>query len=593
MQDRATAGSLVWVTVAVLGLVVAGCGGASQPGSTSGPSGAPAGGALVVSVRTEPQSFNPFMKRDSPTDLLSTFVNAKLVRINRATAELEPWLAERWTRSDDGRRYVLSLRADARFSDGQPFSAEDVLFTFRVLYDERTGNVLADALKPGGRPLQVEALDPHTVAVTFPEPFAPGLRLLDILPMLPRHRLEPALKAGTFGQAWGLGTPLDQIVGLGPFTLAEYVPGQRTVLTRNPHYFRTDAEGRRLPYLDRITIDVITDQNTELLRLESGALDVTSSEVRPEDYAPLKRAAAAGRVQLLDLGVGYDVNSLWINLTPGGLAGHAAGDQRAEARAAWIQRDELRQAISLAVSRQVFNDTVYLGAGVPVFGPITPANKKWFSPAVPEIPHDPARARALLASLGLTDRDGDGLLEDRLGQRARVTLLTQKGRTALERGAAVIRDEVAKVGLGIDVVTLDGAALIQRFLSGKDFDAVFFSVSTSDTDPALNADFWMSTGYAHVWRLHQKQPATPWEARIDALMGQQMRTFDEAARKAAFDEVQTIFARHLPIVHFVAPKVFVVASARVANLSPALSRPQLLWSPDTLAVRSSPSARLH
>ena len=147
----------------------------------------------------------------------------------------------------------------------------------------------------------------------------------------------------------------------------------------------------------------------------------------------------------------------WINLKPGAFAG--------DPRAPWLQRDELRQAISLAVDRQAFADTVYLGAAVPVFGPITPANKKWYSPELPQPPHDPARARALLASIGLTDRNGDGLLEDAPDRPARFTLLTQKGQTALERGAAVIRDELKKIGLTVDVVTLDGNALVERFVT--------------------------------------------------------------------------------------------------------------------------------
>jgi peptide/nickel transport system substrate-binding protein len=551
------------------------------PATTTSPG---SGGALVVSVRTEPQSFNPFTRRDSTTDLISTFTHARLVRINRATSDLEPWLAERWARSDDGLSYTLTLRPDVTFGDGRPFTAADVVFTFETLYGEPSAHALADALKPGGKPLAVQAVDPRTVVITFPAPFAPGLRLLDMLPMLPKHRLEAARREGRFQEAWGLGTPLDDITGLGPFTVAEYVPGQRTVLARNPRYFRKGDRGEALPYLDRVTVEVVSDQNAELLRLESGNLDVTSSEVRPEDFAPLKRAADARRVQLLDLGVGYDVNGFWINLTPGGLAGQGPGGAP-DARAAWVQRQELRRAISYGVSRQAFADVVYLGAGVPVFGPVTPANRQWFSPAVPETPYDRDRARELLASLGLVDRDGDGLLDDPQGRTARLTLLTQKGRTALERGAAVIRDEMAKVGLTIDVVTLDGAALIQKFLSGRDVDAVFFSVLMSDTDPAMNADFWMSSGYAHVWRLHQQEPATDWERQIDDLMRRQMTSFDPAERKAAFDQVQRVFAEHLPMVHFVAPRVFVAMSARVANVTPALSRPQLLWSPDTIAVR--------
>ena len=355
------------------------------------------------------------------------------------------------------------------------------------------------------------------------------------------------------------------------------MPGQRTVLVRNPRYFRKADDGTQLPYLDRVVVEVVPDQNAELLRIEAGEIDLTASEVRAEDYSPLKRAAEAGKIQLLDLGVAYDADSFWINLRPGAFA--------KDPRAAWLQRDELRQAISLAVDRQRFADIVYLGAGVPAFGPVTPANKKWFNASLPQTPHDPGRARSLLASIGLVDRNADGRLEDASGAPARFTLMTQKGRTLLERGAAIIKEELAKVGLTVDVVGLDGAALVQRFVGTRDYDAVYFSILTSDTDPAVSPDFWMSSGSAHVWNLSQPKPATEWEARIDALMDRQIHTPDEAERKRLFDEVQQIFAEHLPIVHFVAPKVYVAAASRVLNVTPAVSRPQLLWSPDTIAVR--------
>jgi peptide/nickel transport system substrate-binding protein len=539
-----------------------------------------AGGDLVISVRTEPASFNRHRSRESTTDLVSLLTQAKLVRINRSTQEVEPWLAESWTRSDDGLRYTLKLRPNVTFSDGHPFSADDVLFSFAVVYDKRTASNLMDSLKANGKPLQVAAADPLTVVVTFPQPFGPGVRILDNLPIFPRHKLEAALNAGTFATAWGLQTPPSDMAGLGPFVMAEYVPGQRIVFTRNPHFFMKDVNGAPLPHLARVIVEVNRDQNAQLLRLDAGQIDMTDAEMRPEDYAPLRRAADAGRVQLLDLGVAYDADSFWINLKPGVFAN--------DPRAAWLQRDELRQAISLGVDRRVFADTVYLGAGVPVYGPITPANTKWYSADLTRPAYDPARAKALLASIGLTDRNGDGLLEDARNQPVRFTLLTQKGRTALERGSAVIRDELKKIGVTVDVVPLDAGALISRFVSGANYDAVYFTLLTTDTDPAINPDFWFSSGTARVWNLAQKTPATDWERRIDALMTRQIASSDDVERKRLFDEVQKIFAEHLPTIQFVAPRFYAAASTRVTNLRPALIRPQLLWAPESVAVRAAP-----
>src|SRR4029077_8818005 len=261
-------------------------------------------------------------------------------------------------------------------------------------------------------------------------------------------------------------------------------PGQRMVFARNARYFGKAADGTPLPYLDRLVVEIMPDQNAELLRLESGQVDMRTSEISPDAYAPLKRAADEGRVKLLDLGVSRNADGLWFNLKSGALG--------QDGRAAWLQRDELRRAISMAVDRTLFADTVFFGAGVPVYGPETPANKIWYWPGLPQMPHDPASAKQLLASIGLADRNGDGLLEDAQNRPARFTLLTQKGRPNLERGAAVIRDELKKIGVTVDVVALDGGAVIDQILSAR-YEAIYFNADKSDLDPATNPDFWFSS----------------------------------------------------------------------------------------------------
>src|SRR5439155_134936 len=199
----------------------------------------------------------------------------------------------------------------------------------------------------------------------------------------------------------------------------------------------------------------------------------------------------------------------------------------------------------------------------------------------PQTPHDPAAAGRLLALIGLADRNGDGLVEDAQNQPARFTLLTQKGRPSLERAGAVIRDELKKIGLTVDLVLLYGAAVIDRFLNAK-YDAVYYNADKTDLDPAVNPDFWFSFGSAHPWNLEQKTPATEWERRIDELMTRQIASPDETERKRLYDEVQKIFSEHVPIVYFVAPRIYVAHSARVTNLTPTESRPQLLGRPDTV-----------
>jgi peptide/nickel transport system substrate-binding protein len=540
----------------------------NAPAAAAGPSG----GALVASLRSEPAHYSRYIDASAATDLLALLMHARLVRINRVTDELEPALAESWTRGPDGLTYTLKLRTGVQFSDGAPFSSEDVLFTARALYDPALNADLARAISIGGKPLTFEAPDASTVVVRLPAPYAPGLRLLDSLPILPRHKLEAALEAGQFRDAWKIGTPAADIVGLGPFVLAEHVPGQRLVFSRNPHYWKRDQDGVRLPYLDRLTVSILPDQNSEALRMESGDLDLMSNgDIRPDDYAGFRRASEQGRLRLLDVGIGLDPNLLWFNL----------GESSAK-RAALFREKAFRQAIAHAVDRDAIVNTAYLGAAVPVWGPITPGNRTWYSSAAPQYPFDRARARELLASLSLADRNGDGLLEDRAGDTVEFSILTQRGHTLRERTAAVIQEQLRQVGIAVAVVAVDPASIPERWSRGE-YDSIYFGVQASSTDPSIGwSEFWYSNGSFHFWNPRQQTPATEWERRIDVLMLKQEAAPTLAERQQLFAEVQKIFGEEVPALYFVAPRVTIAISSRVGNPQPALQTPQLLWSADTL-----------
>lgn len=542
--------------------------------------GSQRGGELVASLRSEPGNYNRYFEPSAAADLVSLLTQARLVRVNRSTDTLEPALAESWQQSPDGRTLTLRLRRDITFSDGAPFTSADVLFSFAVAYDA-AGSVIAEGVTAAGGRLQPAAPDPHTVVITFAGPFAPGARILDNLPILPRHKLQQAFDAGTIQKAWTPATPLTEIVGLGPFVLTEHVAGQRLVFTRNPRYWRRGEGNAPLPFLDRLTVAIVPDQNAEALRLESGATDLMSNaDIRPDDFARFKRLADQGRLRLVDGGVGLDPNLLWFNLKP----------STSKAPRPWLQRKEFRQALSFAANRQALANSVYLGAAVPISGPVTPRNATWHSSSVPAYPHDPAKARQLFASIGLLDRNADGLLEDASGRPVRFSILMQQGVTARERAVSTMQQQFREVGVEVDVVGIDVNGLFKRWQSG-DYDSIFHGFQASATDPAMNLDFWLSSGGSHVWNPNQKTPATEWEKSIDDLMNRQAATTALEERQRLFNEVQRIFGEQLPAIYFVAPKVTIAVSPRVGNISAAPQIPQILWSADTLTVAAPGSAR--
>src|SRR5688500_8779035 len=216
--------------------------GPRDAGTTAGVRQAQRGGQIVGSIRSEPRSFNRLLARDQASDLVSLLTHGRLVRTNRVTFELEPWLAERWESSSDGLTHTLHLRPGLLWSDGAPLTSADVLFSLQAALDPAVKSVIAGNLTAGGEPIRATAPDAATVVVTYAGPAGPGIGLFDVLPILPKHKLERALASGTFASAWGPGTAPADIVGTGPFVLREHVAGQRLVFDCNPHYRRMTAD---------------------------------------------------------------------------------------------------------------------------------------------------------------------------------------------------------------------------------------------------------------------------------------------------------------------------------------------------------------
>src|SRR5256885_6705942 len=204
------------------------------------------GGTLGVGQRTEPKTLNPVTAADAPSREVIGRMTADLIHINRASQQVEASLAKSWTASNDGRVFTLKLRRGLRFSDGQLFDADDVLFTFQVYLDEKVHSPQRDLLIVGGKPLEIQKVDSYTVRFTLAQPYAAAERIFDSLAILPRHLLQDPYHDGRFAQVWNVSTPSAEIAGLGPFRLKEYVAGQRMVLERNPYFWKIDQKKNRL-----------------------------------------------------------------------------------------------------------------------------------------------------------------------------------------------------------------------------------------------------------------------------------------------------------------------------------------------------------
>lgn len=536
------------------------------------------GGRLVVALRAEPRTLNPALATDSPSREVIGRMTADLIHVNRATQVPEPALAKSWTRSADGRTFTLRLRKGLRFSDGQPFDADDVVFTFAVLLDERVAASQRDLLTVGGKPARVVKIDSHTVRVTLSQPSAAAERMFDSIAILPEHQLAAAFRQGTLASAWTLSTPPGAIAGLGPYRLKEYVAGQRVVLERNPHYWKADAAARRLPYLDELVFLFTGNEDAQVIRFQSGESDVIA-RVSPENFAALARDQPRKPFQLRDLGPSLEYSFLVFNQND--LSGkHLPAIAR---RQRWFSDLNFRRAVSRAIDREGIVRLVYRGRAAALWGNVSPGNSRWSNTAIPRPPRSIEEARALLRASGFSWRP-DGALVDGGGERVQFTIATSSSNSQRTEIATLIQADLKELGMDVRVVPLEFRALLERVYQTFDYDASIQAFGGGDADPNSEINVWLSRGGNHVWRLGQKTPQTPWEAEIDSLMERQLVTLDHAERKRLYDRVQQIVAEHQPLIFLASPHVLVGARGDLANFQPAaLDHP--LWNVEHLFLR--------
>lgn len=523
------------------------------------------GGRLVVSQRAEAKTLNAVTGIDQRLSREVIFrMHADLIHINRVTQRTEPALAKSWTVSKDGRQYTIHLRRGIRFSDGQPFNADDVVFSFQVYLDEKVHSPQRDLLIARGQSITVQKLDPYTVLFKLAQPDAAAERLFDSVDILPKHLLEKSYQDGTLAQAWSLTTPPDQIAGLGPFRFKKYVPGQQITLERNPYYWKVDAKGNRLPYLDEITFLVVASEDAEAIRFQTGDIDVIS-RLSSENYALLAKDQESRGYRLQDLGPGLEYNFILFNLNDD-TAGRLPDIARKQT---WFREVKFRQAVSAAIDRTGIVRLVYQGRGEPLWAQVTAGNKLWLNSSIPKPAQSLSRARELLQSAGFT-WNKDGKLQDHNGQVVEFSIISSSSNSQRMQIANIVQQDLAKLGMQVSVVPLEFRSFVQRVTQTHDYEAAVMGLLSGDVDPNADMNVWLSSGATHLWNLGEKQPATPWEAEIDKLMEQQAVTLNYEARKKLYDRVQEIVAEQLPIICVAGPNILVGSKKRLGNFRPAV-----------------------
>ena len=540
------------------------------------------GGKLVYRVSSPPKTFNYLLANDEPSILTAFFLlNSRLVEFDHSTQTYVPGLAETWTTGPDQRSVDIKLRDGLKFSDGQPLTSSDVAFTVEATYDERNkADVFRDALLINGKPISVKVIDDRNLQFVLPETIAAPDNYLYNIGVLSRNALEADQKAGRLSEAWKITAPPTSVVSSGPFVVASAAAAERIVLKRNPYYWKRDAQGMQLPYLDELTLEVVPDANQARVGLDQAAIDIVD-RIRPTDYASLMNAG--GGVKAFDLGPSLGVDYIWFNLNPA----KPDGTQLNPAKLAWFSDARFRRAVSMAVDRDSIARSPLRGLATPLYGVVSPANRIWANPDLPKIAYNLAQAASLLEEAGFTRRgtaDAPELV-DAQGNRVEFSLLVPAENEPRKLMAAVIQEDLAKLGIKMQVVPIEFAAITNAWTKSYEYDAILLGLSVTDLEPSTYANLMLSSGDAHQWRPNQKSPSTEWETKVDQLFAEQARESDPGKRKSKFQEIQRIVADASAVIPIVTRHVVSAANSRVGNFSPSPMFPYSMWNAEELFIK--------
>jgi len=470
----------------------------------------------------------PNITTDAPSHAVGNLIYDGLVQTDK-DLNFVPSIAESWQFSKDCLTLTFKLRKNVKWHDGKPFTAEDVLFTYKAMMNPKTPTAYRDDFE---LVKDLQTPDPHTVRVTYSQPYAKALGSWGQA-MLPKHLLEKYVEEGKLREA----PQNTQPVGTGPYRFQEWKSGEKVVLVANRDYY---IEGR--PYLGRIVYRVIPSQATIFLELKAKGVDMADltaiQYARQTEYPAFKQDYNRFRYP----GSGYTY------------VGFNLKDPRFADR-------RVRQAFAHAINKQELIDGVVMGLARDATGPLRPGT--WaYTDKVKRYPYDPAKAKQLLAAAGWSDRSGDGILRNKEGQPFSFTIRTNQGNEERKKVAELIQQRLKEIGIQTDIQTIEWAAFLKEYIKQRRFEAIILGWGTG-----IDPDQYP------IWHSSQMGPdqlnqISFSNAEVDALLEKGRTSCQQQERVATYRRIQEILAEEQPLIFLYFKDALPAVSSRVRGIKP-------------------------
>jgi peptide/nickel transport system substrate-binding protein len=500
---------------------------------------------LVRSILNDPKTFNAALGSESPNIFDLTYEG--LLTQNPINGKIEGALAQSWQISPDKTKITFTMREGLKWSDGEPLTVDDVVFTYNDIYlNQNIPTDTRDVLRVGkDRKLPtVKKIDNTRVEFSVPEPFRPFL-LSTGSSILPAHILEKSVKTKNkdgkleFLSKWGVDTPPEELIVNGPYKLERYDTSQRIIFRRNPYYWRKDTQGKPQPYIERIIWQIVESTDTSLLQFRSGDLD--SIGVSPDYFSLLKVQEKQGNFKIYNGGPSSSTSFISFNLNKGKRNDQLLVDP---IKSKWFNNVQFRQAVAYAIDRQTMLNSTFRGLGTPQKG-------------LKVYKYNPEKAKELLIQGGFKYNEKNLLVDDQ-GNEVRFALLTNAGNRIRESMGSQIKQDLSKIGIQVDFTPLAWNTFIDKLSNTLDWDACLIGL-TGGLEPNDGANVWSPEGGLHMFNQKPQAGQKPivgwevadWEKKINELYIQGAQEFDEAKLKEIYGESQQLTQEYLPFIYLV------------------------------------------
>jgi peptide/nickel transport system substrate-binding protein len=560
----------------------------------------------VTSTIGDPQTFNYPFNNGYPHVFL--FTTLGLTTLNGETGKIESDLAESWEISNDNKQIVFTLREGLKWSDGEPLTADDVIFTYQdIIFNSKIPTDWKDSLKIGssGAFPKIQKISDRKVEFTLPEPFAPFLYTTtggstNSIGIMPKHALANSLKTldangnPEFLSTWGTGTDPKQIIVSGPYKIESYTSSQRVIFRRNPYYWRKDSQGNQLPYVERIIWQIIESTDSIILQFRSGGLDIV--EVSPENFSLLKREEKRGKFKIYNGGPRLSQNFISFNLNKGRRKNGQPVVDPIKSR--WFNTLAFRQAIAHAINREALLNNVFRGIGVIQNSPIEVQSPYYLSPekGLKVYDYNLKKAKELLLKAGF-QYDVRNQLLDAEGNRVRFSLITNaENKTRVAMGAQ-IKYDLSRIGIQVDFNAIAFNTLVEKLTNSLAWECYLLGFVSGGFEPNDGSNVWLPEGGLHTFNQKPQAGSEPltgrevqdWEAEIGRLYVKGAQELDETKRQEIYFETQRITQENLPYIYLINPLSLSAVRNRIQNIkySAVGSQSGTMWNRYELKVVNS------